>query len=126
MQDLEESLSECSRVAKTGAQFVFTYNTAESFKEFYDVFRETLDQFGLPELNIKITEHIHSKRKPLTEFENELKAASFDIESVKEEKFYYHFADGTAFFNHFFIKLAFMENWQEIVPEKCKKLFLKK
>ncbi len=117
VQDLSKSLSECYRVAKMGAQFVFTYNSADSFIEFYDIFRDVINKNGLQEFNKDISSHIHAKRKPLNEFENELKKAGFEIESVKEDKFFYRFADGTSFFNHFFIKLAFLESWEKIVPE---------
>lgn len=117
VQNLSKSLSECQRVARVGAQLVFTYNSAVSFIEFYDIFRDVINKNGLQELNKDIFNHIYSKRKPLTEFENELKTAGFEIESIKEDKFYYHFADGTSFLNHFFIKLAFLESWKQILPE---------
>ena len=42
VQDLPKTLSECSRVSRPGAQFVFTFNTNKTFTEFYDVFREVL------------------------------------------------------------------------------------
>ena len=120
VQDLKKTLSECSRVAKAGAQFVFTYNTAESFIEFYDVFREVLNRNNLQELNKDITSHIYSKRKPMEEYKIELETAGFKIESIKEDKFYYRFTDGTAFLNHFFIRLAFLESWKQIVPENLR------
>lgn len=28
------------------------------------------------------------------------------------------FVDGTSFFNHYFIKLAFLQDWKEIIKEK--------
>jgi arsenite methyltransferase len=118
VQDLKRSLSECGRVAKTGAQFVFTYNTAKSFIEFYDVFRKVINKSGLGELNETIDDHIYSKRKPMELYKQELQYAGFEIESVVEDVFYYRFADGTSFLNHFFIKLAFLESWLEIVPER--------
>jgi arsenite methyltransferase len=116
VQDLTKSLAECNRVAKIGAQFVFTCNTAESFTEFYDIFREVINKFGLHELNKEIDEHIYSKRKPLDEYEDELENAGFEIEAIQDDKFHYRFADGTSFLNHFFIKLAFLESWKNIVP----------
>ncbi len=117
VQNLKKSLSECNRIAKNRAQFVFTYNSPDSFIEFYDVFREVINKNDLPQLNKDINTHIYSKRKPLSEYENELQLAGFEIESIKEDKFHYRFADGTAFLNHFFIKLAFLDSWKKIVPK---------
>ena len=120
VQDLKKSLAECNRVAKTGAQFVFTYNKAESFIEFYNIFREAINKLGLQELNKEIDLHILSKRKPLEEYEDELENTGFEIETIHDDKFHYRFADGTSFLNHFFIKLAFLESWKNIVPENMR------
>jgi len=117
VQDLRRSLSECGRVAKTGAQLVFTYNTSESFIEFYEVFREVIKSNEMQELNQTIDAHIYSKRKPKELYKKELIDAGFEIESVTEDVFYYRFADGTSFLDHFFIKLAFLESWEQIIPE---------
>jgi arsenite methyltransferase len=117
VQDLTKSLAECNRVAKTGAQFIFTCNSADSFLEFYDTFREVINKLGLQELNKEIDTHIYSKRKPLEEYEDKLEDAGFEIETIHNDKFCYRFADGTSFLNHFFIKLAFLDSWKNIIPE---------
>jgi ubiquinone/menaquinone biosynthesis C-methylase UbiE len=116
VQDLTKVLSECNRVSKMTAQFVFTFNTNRTFIELYDVFREVLKEQGLRECEEKIDAHIYSKRKPLSEFKNELGAAGFLIRAIDEDEFTYRFSDGTSMFNHLFMKLAFMEAWKEIVP----------
>jgi arsenite methyltransferase len=116
VQDLTKVLTECNRVSKMTAQFVFTFNTNRTFIELYDVFREVLREHGLRECEEKIDAHIYSKRKPLSEFKDVLGATGFLIRAIHEDEFTYRFSDGTSMFNHFSMKLAFMEAWKEIVP----------
>jgi hypothetical protein len=80
------------------------------------VFREVLKEHELWECEEKIDVHIYSKRKPLSEFKEVLGATGFLIRAIHEDEFTYRFSDGTSMFNHFFMKLAFMEAWKEIVP----------
>ena len=116
VQNLTKVLAECNRVSKISAQFVFTFNTDTTFKDFYDVFRDVLRERGLRDCEEKIDAHIYSKRRPISEFKELLNANDFLIRSIDEDEFTYHFSDGTSMLNHFFIKLAFMGAWKEIVP----------
>jgi arsenite methyltransferase len=116
VQDLSKALSECGRVASEGAQLVFTYNTADSFGEFYAIFKSVLRESGMQELQEKVQAHIQARRKPLFEYENGLTAAGFRIRSVLNDSFSYRFSDGTSMLNHFFIKNIFFPAWKEIVP----------
>ncbi len=38
--------------------------------EFYDVFKEVVEEIGLPDGIKKINDHIYSKRKPLSEIKS--------------------------------------------------------
>ena len=116
VQDVEKTFQECNRVSKIGARFVFTFNTDRTFKEFYNIYRQVLNENNLEKYNDKITEHIYSKRKPVSEIENYLKYSGFKIDSIHEDIFYYQFSDGTAMLNHAVIKYAFMESWKKIIP----------
>ncbi len=114
--DLPQTLVEIARVVKTGAQFVFTFNTDKTFLPFYEVYRETLYDLGLAQHNKALREHIFAKRRPVMLMERLVKEAGFGVKSIQDDIFYYAFADGTAMLNHFFIKLAFLESWMNIVP----------
>jgi arsenite methyltransferase len=116
VQDLTKVLAECNRISKMSAQLVFTFNTDTTFMKFYDVFREVLRERGLRECEEKISAHIYSKRKPLSEFKYLLSAKGFLIRAIDEDEFTFHFSDGTSMFNHFFIRLAFIEAWKDIIP----------
>ena len=117
VQDIEKTFNECNRVTKVGAKFVFTFNTDQTFIEFYNVYREVLRENGLEKYNEKISEHIYSKRPPVSEIENKLKKYGFRINSISDDKFHYRFADGTAMLNHAVIKYAFMDSWKKIILE---------
>ncbi len=115
VRDLERTLEECSRVSKSGAQFVFTFNTDQTFSDFYQVYRKVLRDCGLQEREKQLSEHIYAKRKPVPEFKNRLENNGFKVSSTSHDVFSYDFADATAMLNHFFFKLAFMPSWKEII-----------
>ena len=124
VQNLSKTLAECSRVAKQGAQFVFTFNLEETFVEFYNVYRTVLRALGLQKYEKNIDAHIYSKRLPLPEMKTAVEDSGFRILKVHGDRFDYHFADGTAMLNHFFMKIAFLPPWKEIVPpERTEEVF---
>jgi ubiquinone/menaquinone biosynthesis C-methylase UbiE len=112
-----KSVSEISRVCKTGGRFVFTFNLAETFIEFYHVFNDVLLQYNKKEAVKKLQAHIYAKRKPVEYWLDILKEHGFAVENTFYEKFYFRYADGTSLLNHFFIKLAFLPSWREIVKD---------
>ena len=115
VQDLPKALSECNRVSRPGAQFVFTFNTNRTFAEFYDVFREVLRESSLNELQPKVDDHIYEKRRPVSEFVNLLEESNFHVINIYEDEFDFKFSDGTAVLNHFSMKI-FLAAWKELVP----------
>lgn len=116
VNDVNKTLSEISRIAKPGAQFVFTFNTDKTMIEFYSVFESVLREINLIEEIKKMKEHIYEKRKPVEEMVNLLMANSFSINEVSHYNFHYTFTDGTSMFNHFLIRLAFIDSWKKLIP----------
>jgi arsenite methyltransferase len=122
--DQMKVLSECYRTLKPGGQLVFTVNLPGSMKEFYSIFRTTLRELGLDDAIVKMEEHIKEKRKTLKENSNQVRKNRFTIKKVILKSFYMRYLNGTAFLNHHFIKLAFLDSWIRIVPPgKRKKVF---
>lgn len=117
VQDLGQVLSECHRILKPGGKLIFTMNTEETMCEFYDVFETVLSEMGLTKLISEMYRHIHQKRKPLDEVYQLIEKSGFRHLSTDRDIFYYSFTDGSAMFSHFFIRLAFLGPWLEIVPE---------
>lgn len=109
-------LSECYRTMKPGGQLVFTVNLPGSMKEFYSIFRATLKEQGLDDSIVKMEKHIKEKRKSLNEYLGQVRKNHFEVKRIIQESFYMRYLNGTAFLNHHFIKLAFLESWVKIVP----------
>jgi ubiquinone/menaquinone biosynthesis C-methylase UbiE len=112
----EHSLFECRRIAKLGAQLLFTMNTEGTMREFYDVFTQVLVSNGIPNGQESVEAHIRHKRKSVEEILTSIRLSQFKLIHRVEDKFEYRFIDATAMFNYFFIKLAFLEPWKQLVP----------
>lgn len=125
VQDLGKTLSECRRVSRSGAQFVFTFNSDRTFAEFYRVFRDVLNESGMRDLVPGVDKHIYEKRKPIAEYRQLLEQSDFHIDALYEDEFDFKFSDATAMLNHFSMKI-FLSSWKELVPpESREKIFQK-
>ena len=109
-------LSECYRTLKPGGQLVFTVNLPCSMKEFYSIFRTTLKEQGLSDAIVKMEQHIKEKRKSVKENLKQDRENQFTVKRIIEKSFYMRYLNGTAFLNHHFVKIAFLESWIKIVP----------
>jgi len=116
VQDLNKTFTECFRVLKKGGQFVFTFNLPETFKEFYDIFEETLNDLGLLNEIRKMHEHIFGKRKPVDYMKNAVEQNKFKILEIKKDGFNYRFSDGTSFLYYPMIRFHFLPSWIDILP----------
>ena len=118
VNNLEKVLNECGRISKIGAQLVFTFNADKTMIEFYSVFEEVLRENNLLNEIDLLKEHIYKKRRPVEDYQLLLEDAGFSINEIFSDEFNIRFNNGTAMFNHFLIRLAFMGNWRSIVPEE--------
>ncbi len=118
VENVQTTFSECRRVSKPGAQFVFTMNLDGSMIEFYNIFKDELKKRNLFEAVKKMKEHIYHKRKPVNEMKELVSSYSFKIREIKEDIFYIRFVDAVSMFNHSFIKYWFLPSWKEVVEEK--------
>ena len=119
--DLDKSLSECARIMKKGGQFIQTMNLNDTMIEFYSVMEKVLTDLKLTDSLTAMQKQIYKKRKPLDQYLELIKTHGFSIDNVIHDKFEYKFADGTAMLNHYFIRLAFIDGWKEIVPANRQK-----
>jgi arsenite methyltransferase len=117
VEDMEKAISECARVAKSGAQFVQTMNLDDTMFEFYRQMEEVLNYMHLFDQIEQMYLHINQKRKPVDEVVSILMKTGFLIKDLEHNQFNYRFTDGTAFLNHPFIRLAFVDAWYSLLPE---------
>lgn len=117
VSDIDKALSECSRIMKQGGQFVQTMNTDKTMIEFYDALEGILSELNMSAEIDAMRQHIAKKRPPVTDFVATLNKHGFEVKNLKEEQFNYKFVDGTTMLNHYFIRLAFMESWINLLPK---------
>lgn len=124
--NIDKAISECSRIMKTGGQFVFTMNTELTMIEFYTHLESILKEMKM-ESEIKLMhQHILNKRPPIKNILSLLNKYGFFVKDLEQNQFNYRFADGTSMFNHYFIRLAFISSWIKLLPEeKVEELFNK-
>ena len=117
VDDINKTLKECKRIARPGAQFVFTFNTDKTMIEFYSALESVLTDMNLPGEVEKMKQHIYEKRRPVEEIVNLLSENDFIVNEINHDEFHYTYADGTTMFNHFLIRLAFIESWKKLIPD---------
>jgi hypothetical protein len=60
--------------------------------------------------------HIEQKRSSVEKIIEQMEN-KYLIKDIYKDQFYYTFTNGTAMFNHHFIKIAFLETWKSLVPD---------
>ncbi len=115
VSDANGVINKCFDMLKKGGQFVFTMNTPTTMHEFYEVYEETLNELSMHEEIDKMKEHILTKRKPTEYTIEQLRKAGFKVRNAIEKSFSIRCVNGTAFLNHYFIRLAFLDSWKTIV-----------
>jgi len=124
VEDMQQTLLECFRVSKPGAQFTVTLNLENTMIEFYNLLEETLIKNKLAEEVRKMKQQIYSKRKPLEDIKKSLSETGFEIKSIKNDSFTLRFLNGAAMFNHSLIKYWFLDGWKNILkPDDLQNIF---
>ena len=124
VNDLDQSLSECARIIKSGGQFIHTMNLNNTMFEFYSAMKKVLTKQDHNCCLDSLKDHIYKKRKPLDLYLEQIQSHGFNIICVTHDAFEYKFVDGTTMLNHHFIRLAFIDSWKEILPkDKQKEIF---
>ena len=122
--DMNAAISECARIVKAGGQFVQTMNLDTSMIEFYGVMETVLSELHMDSEIDALYRHIYQKRRPLVEVLSMLRRHGFLIKDAVQDQFAYTFADGTAMLHHYFIRLAFMGAWMNILPaDRAEQIF---
>jgi arsenite methyltransferase len=121
---MDKVISECSRIIRYGGQFVQTMNIDKSMFEFYSALEKVLTDLNMKNEIAQMQQHIYIKRRPLDEVTQIIKKYGFIIKDLEYHQFNYKFSDGSAMFNHYFIRLAFMDSWIKLLPkEKVEQIF---
>jgi ubiquinone/menaquinone biosynthesis C-methylase UbiE len=107
-------LAECLRVAKPGARLVLTTNLNGHMREFYDLFRLTLQEFGRP-VYLERLQANEAHRGTVASVTALLEAAGFRVVRAIEDRFQLRYLDGQALFTHSLTRLGFLDSWRQVV-----------
>ncbi len=118
VKDLERALKECARVLKTGGQFLHSMNLNTTMAEFYDELEKVLSRMGCQKEVKEMHRHIHTMRKPIEEIQLHLESNGLTLKNIIHDKFHYKFTDGTAFLNHYYLRLGFLDGWKSCMSEE--------
>lgn len=126
VENLEQAVCECSRVAAPGAQLVLTQNLEGSMIEFYSIFEKVLSGKKMHAEVAALKNHIYQKRRPVQEMVALLEKNHFTIGKRIEKSFYLRFLNAEAMLNHSFIRFWFADSWGKIIhPDRQEAIFTK-
>ncbi|MFN0048987.1 MAG: class I SAM-dependent methyltransferase [Cytophagales bacterium] len=126
VQNLDMTLLECARVAKKGAQFVFTVNSPQTMAEFYQLFEKVLILDSRNEDLALVKANMSSKIKGKIEIEEKLLKSGFKVVGCNENVFSMRFANGVSFLKHHFIWQVFYPVWYSAVNDSVRKQLFEK
>lgn len=115
---------ECNRILKPKGRLALTTNLNGHWREFYTIFEETLKQCGQDKLIAGL--RTHQEHRGTVESVSKLYTDSgFNVRRHYKESFEMKFLDGSAFLNHYFVKLGWLSSWRDLLPpEKMKEIFM--
>jgi hypothetical protein len=92
--------------------------------ELYEVLGDVLRERGLLDAVDRVRAHIASKRQPVELWLDRVGGAGFRVERVERGQFTMRYADAAALFGQWFMRLAFVPSWLEVVePELREEVF---
>lgn len=115
--DPDKVLAECFRVAKAGARLVLVTNPTGHMSEFYEVFRQILQDLQKPVSLERLQAH-EAHRGTKDSLSGLLQAAGFRVVKSREEQFHLRYLDGSALFNHPLTQLGFLDGWRQVVDQE--------
>lgn len=116
-------IQECQRILKPNGSLFLTSNLVGTFQVFYDIFEQVLNNFKDTKALEKLKSHI-SHRATINGTIELFEKENFKISKIIEQQYSMFYADGTAFLNDYFIVMAFMPSWKNIIePENHQKYF---
>ncbi|PXV65855.1 ubiquinone/menaquinone biosynthesis C-methylase UbiE [Dysgonomonas alginatilytica] len=121
-EDPLQVMNESYRTLKQGGTFCATTNLTGTFDEFYKLFRESLLELGFEKYLAQLDNHINhrgTEESSIKLFEN----SGFKIINTIKSEHSMRFYNGSAFLNHSFIIIGFIDSWRNMFEEADKELF---
>lgn len=119
------ALKECNRVLKTNSSFCLTTNLTGTFDEFYEIFKNTIQELSFDKYLAKLNEHINHRGTERSTIEL-LEKAGFVIKQKIESGYKMRFLNGTTFLNNTFTIVGFIDSWRNLFSETDKQIFFER
>lgn len=116
-QELNLVYSECHRVLSSKGKLVITTNLQGHWQLFYDAFAQVLEDQNLHSLIPALLAH-QEHRGNVESISQFIQEAGLHIRRTITDSLPMAFANGTAFFNHHFVKLGWLGSWLDLVPKE--------
>jgi arsenite methyltransferase len=108
--------NECNRILKTGGRLALSTNMDGHWKLFYYIFERILIELGKSEYISKLNDQ-QRHRGSVESISRLFTDCGFKVTLIKEENMEMKFADGSAFLNHHFVKLGWLNSWIQLFQE---------
>lgn len=108
--------AEWRRILRPGGTAALSTNFSGHMVEFYDVFRSVLIDAAHHDALPGLDAHI-AHRSTFEDLQALLNAAGLEVVDRHSSSVKHRFADGSAFLRHQFIRVAFLQEWTDLVPE---------
>ena len=115
-------LSECKRVLKPSGSFCLTTNVTGTFSEFYQIFCDTLNELKFDKYTSKLIDHINQRGTEESTIEL-LEKSGFTITKTLKSDYSMRFLNGSAFLNHSFTIVGFIDSWRNMFDQADKSNF---
>ena len=112
--DPDAVFRESRRVLRRGGRLALTTNVEGHMAELYAVFEAVLAERGRAGPLEALRRHV-AYRGTATSIAERLGNAEFRLARAVERNFPMRFADGSALFRHYFIRLGFLDGWRGVV-----------
>jgi ubiquinone/menaquinone biosynthesis C-methylase UbiE len=113
--DPAAAVRECARVLRRDARIAITTNLQGHMREFYAEFEAVLRECDMRAELSNLEAHVRH-RATVDGVRALFADAGLHVCRVVEDHADLRFADGSAFFRHYFIKAAFLGAWRDIMP----------
>jgi len=117
-----EVLSECSRVLKPTGSLCFTTNTSGTFSEFYKIYGDTINELQFEKYLSKLDDHINH-RGTEDSIRKLCEKSGLIITRTIKSNYTMRFLNGSAFLNHSFTIVGFVDSWRNMFDPKDKLIF---
>jgi len=116
-ENRDKVFKECYRVLKPEGKLALTTNLNGHWKTFYTIFEDTARQLNKPELVDKLAAQ-QEHRGNIASISKFFTDNGLTVVRHVTEELTMNFLDGTAFLNHYFVKLGWLSSWTGLVPHE--------